>query len=120
VHKAPGDFPAARRPDPHGRIHSLGIPCSVSRQVRFQAERSVSFDRHGNQKKPTRYWNAIVRRAERKAPAAGAKISGASHGQITRVLTEAMPRVGGSEAAFAAMMEMGKIDVCRDQGRARG
>ena len=60
--------------------------------------------------------------AAKKARAAGAKTAGGIPWQITpRVLMDALA-AGGAEAerAFAAMMEMGKIDIAKIEAARRG
>ncbi len=74
------------------------------------------------QEETDRYWNAIVGNGGQESSCGWCQDRWGLSWQITpRVLTEAMA-AGGAEAkrAFAAMMEMGKIDVAKIEAARRG
>ncbi len=116
VHKAPDDFPGGKK----GQILTveftvMGIPClGLNGGTAFKQSEAFSFQiATDNQQETDRYWNAIVRNGGKESACGWCKDKWGLSWQITpRVLTEAMA-AGGAEAkrAFAAMMEMGKIDV---------
>ncbi|MBS0541194.1 MAG: VOC family protein, partial [Proteobacteria bacterium] len=75
-----------------------------------------------NQEETDRYWNAIVGNGGQESACGWCKDKWGLSWQITpRVLTDALA-VGGEEAkrAFAAMMDMKKIDVAAIERARRG
>jgi predicted 3-demethylubiquinone-9 3-methyltransferase (glyoxalase superfamily) len=75
-----------------------------------------------DQAETDRYWNAIVGHSRQESQCGWCKDRWGLNWQITpRALTEALA-AGGEEAkrAFAAMMEMGKIDVAKIEAARRG
>ena len=125
VHKAPGDFPGGKK----GQVLTveftvLGIPClGLNGGPVFKQSEAFSFQvATDDQAETDRYWNAIVKNGGRESQCGWCKDRWGLSWQITpRVLTEAMA-AGGAEAqrAFAAMMEMGKIDVARIEAARHG
>ncbi len=109
-------------PSSPGRLTSLRndskqnqILCSARPLLRFQTLTDT-------QEETDRYWNAIVGNGGQESECGWCKDRWGLSWQITpRVLTEAIA-AGGAEAkrAFAAMMEMGKIDVAKIEAARRG
>jgi len=125
VHKAPGDYPSGKK----GQILTveftvMGIPCiglnggpGVEHNWAFSFQ--VATD---SQKETDRYWNAIVKNGGTESQCGWCKDKWGVNWQITpRALTDAF-NAGGAEAkrAFAAMMEMGKIDIAKIEAARRG
>ena len=116
VHKAPGDFPGGKK----GQILTveltvLGIPCfGINGGPAFKHSEAFSFQvATDTQKEKDRYRNAIVRHGGEESACGWCKDRWGISWQITpRALMDALS-AGGAEAgrAFAAMMEMVKIDV---------
>lgn len=125
VHRAPGDYPSGQAGDVltvHFTV--LGIPCmGLNGGAAFKQTEAFSFQvMTEDQAETDRYWNAIVGNGGRESACGWCKDKWGLSWQITpRALTEAMA-AGGDEAkrAFAAMMEMGKIDVAAIEAARRG
>ena len=125
IHKAPGDFPSGKK----GQVLTVeftvfGIPClGLNGGDAFKHSEAFSFQiATDNQKETDKYWNAIVRNGGKESQCGWCKDRWGISWQITpRTLTEAMT-AGGAEAqrAFAAMMEMGKIDVAKIDAARKG
>ncbi len=125
VQKAPGDFPGGKK----GQILTveftvLGIPCmGINGGPTFKQSEAFSFQIATNTQKETdRYWNAIVGNGGQESACGWCKDRWGLSWQITpRALTDALA-AGGAEAkrAFAAMMEMGKIDIATIEAARRG
>jgi predicted 3-demethylubiquinone-9 3-methyltransferase (glyoxalase superfamily) len=125
VHKAPSDFPGGKA----GQVLTVeftvcGIPCmGLNGGDAFKQSEAFSFQiATDDQAETDRYWNAIVGNDGVESACGWCKDRWGLSWQITpRVLTEAMAQ-GGEVArrAFAAMMEMGKIDVARIEAAVRG
>jgi predicted 3-demethylubiquinone-9 3-methyltransferase (glyoxalase superfamily) len=125
VHKAPSDFPGGKA----GQVLTVeftvcGIPCmGLNGGDAFKQSEAFSFQiATDDQAETDRYWNAIVGNGGVESACGWCKDRWGLSWQITpRVLTEAMAQ-GGEVArrAFAAMMEMGKIDVARIVAAVRG
>jgi predicted 3-demethylubiquinone-9 3-methyltransferase (glyoxalase superfamily) len=125
IHKAPGDFPGGKK----GQILTVeftvfGIPClGLNGGPQFKQSEAFSFQiATDTQTETDRYWNAIVRNGGEESACGWCKDRWGISWQITpRVLTDAMA-AGGPEArrAFAAMMEMGKIDIAKIKAARRG
>lgn len=118
VHRAPGDFPGGKK----GQVLTVeftvfGIPClGLNGGSNFPQTEAFSFQiATDDQAETDRYWNAIVGNGGKESACGWCKDRWGLNWQITpRTLSEALAK-GGAEAqrAFAAMMEMGKIDVAK-------
>ena len=116
VHLAPGDYPSGKA----GNVLTvqftvLGIPCmGLNGGPAFRQSEAFSFQvMTEDQAETDRYWNAIVGNGGSPSACGWCKDKWGLSWQITpRVLTEAMAEGGAvAQRVFAAMMEMGKIDV---------
>lgn len=125
VHKAPGDFPGGKKGDALTVDFTvLGIACvGLNGGPIFPHSEAFSFQVHTDTQEETdRYWNAIVGNGGQESACGWCKDKWGVSWQITpRVLMEAMA-AGGDEAkrAFAAMMDMKKIDVAAIEAARRG
>ncbi len=125
VHLAPADYPSGKEGDVLTvEFTVLGIPCiGLNGGTTFRQTEAFSFQiATEDQEETDRYWNAIVGNGGQESVCGWCKDRWGVSWQITpRVLTEAMAR-GGPEAkrAFAAMMEMGKIDVAKIDAARKG
>jgi predicted 3-demethylubiquinone-9 3-methyltransferase (glyoxalase superfamily) len=125
VHHAPGDYPSGREGDVltvHFTV--LGIPCmGLNGGPAFTQSEAFSFQvATDTQEETDRYWNAIVGSGGEESECGWCRDRWGLSWQITpRTLSEAMA-AGGDEAkrAFAAMMEMSKIDVAKIDAARRG
>ena len=125
VNRAPSDFPGGKK----GQVLTvnftvLGIPClGLNGGSAFTHSEAFSFQvATDDQAETDRYWDAIVGNGGQESACGWCKDRWGINWQITpRVLTEAM-MAGGAEAerAFAAMMEMGRIDVAAIEAARRG
>jgi predicted 3-demethylubiquinone-9 3-methyltransferase (glyoxalase superfamily) len=116
VHKAPGDFPGGKE----GQVLTveftvLGIPClGLNGGPAFKQTEAFSFQvATDTQEETDRYWHAIVDNGGGESACGWCKDRWGLSWQITpRTLIDAMA-AGGAEAkrAFAAMMDMTKIDI---------
>jgi predicted 3-demethylubiquinone-9 3-methyltransferase (glyoxalase superfamily) len=116
VRKAPGDFPGGKE----GQVLTveftvLGIPClGLNGGPAFKQTEAFSFQvATDTQEETDRYWHAIVDNGGAESACGWCKDRWGLSWQITpRTLTDAMA-AGGAEAkrAFAAMMNMTKIDI---------
>ena len=102
----------------------IGIPCiGLNGGTAFKHSEAFSFQvTTDTQEKTDRYWDAIVGNGGEESGCGWCRDRWGISWQITpRVLTDAMA-AGGEEAkrAFAAMMEMGKIDVAKIEAVRRG
>jgi predicted 3-demethylubiquinone-9 3-methyltransferase (glyoxalase superfamily) len=102
----------------------LGIPClGLNGGPDIKHSEAFSFQiATDTQEETDRYWNAIVGNGGEESQCGWCKDRWGLSWQITpRVLTDAMAK-GGDEAkrAFAAMMDMGKIDIARIEAARRG
>lgn len=115
VHHAPGDYPSGKEGDVLTVDFTvLGIPCiGLNGGPEFTHSEAFSFQvATDSQEETDRYWNAIVGNGGEESVCGWCRDRWGISWQITpRVLSEAMA-AGGEKArrAFAAMMEMGKID----------
>lgn len=125
VHHAPSDYPSGKEGDVLTvEFTVIGIPClglnggpGIKHSLAFSFQ--IATD---TQEETDRYWNAIVGDGGEESECGWCQDRWGISWQITpRVLTEAMA-AGGAEAkrAFAAMMEMGKIDVAKIEAARRG
>jgi predicted 3-demethylubiquinone-9 3-methyltransferase (glyoxalase superfamily) len=125
VHLAPGDYPSGKAGDVLTVEFTVaGLPClGLNGGPAFRHTEAFSFQiATDDQEETDRYWNAIVGNGGQESACGWCKDRWSVSWQITpRVLTEAMA-AGGEEArrAFAAMMEMGKIDVAAIEAARRG
>jgi predicted 3-demethylubiquinone-9 3-methyltransferase (glyoxalase superfamily) len=125
VHKAPGDYPSGKEGDVLTvEFTVMGIPCiGLNGGDTFQQSEAFSFQvATDSQEETDKYWKAIVGNGGQESQCGWCKDRWGLSWQITpRVLTDAMA-AGGDEAkrAFAAMMEMGKIDVAKIEAARRG
>ncbi len=116
VHRAPGDFPDGHEGDVLTVEFTVaGIPCiGLNGGPTFTPNEAFSFQiATDDQDETDRLWNAIVGNGGVESACGWCKDRWGVSWQITpRTLTEAMA-AGGDEAkrAFAAMMQMQKIDV---------
>ena len=116
VHRAPGDYPDGKQGDALTVDFTvMGIPCiGLNGGPAFKHTEAFSFQvATDDQAETDRYWNAIVGNGGQESQCGWCKDKWGISWQITpRVLTDAM-MAGGDKAkrAFAAMMEMKKIDV---------
>lgn len=125
VHRAPGDYPSGRQGDVLTvQFTVCGIPCmGLNGGPAFKQTEAFSFQiATEDQAETDRYWDAIVGNGGMESACGWCKDKWGLSWQITpRTLTEAMT-AGGAEAAraFAAMMEMGRIDVAAIDAARRG
>ena len=125
VHLAPLDYPSGKAGDVLTVNFSVcGIPClGLNGGPAIKHSEAFSFQiTTEDQAETDRYWNAIVGNGGAESYCGWCKDKWGVNWQITpRVLTEAMA-AGGDEAkrAFAAMMDMGKIDVAAIDAARRG
>ena len=125
VHKAPSDFPGGKAGDVLTvQFTVCGVPCvGLNGGDIFKQSEAFSFQiATDDQAETDRYWNAIVQNGGQESACGWCKDRWGVSWQITpRVLTEAMA-AGGAEAkrAFAAMMNMKKIDVAAIEAARRG
>ncbi len=125
VHCAPGDYPSGKAGDVLTvEITVAGIPClGLNGGPQFKHNEAFSFQiATDDQEETDRYWNAIVGNGGAESACGWCKDKWGVSWQITpRVLTEALA-AGGDEAkrAFAAMMDMKKIDVAAIEAARRG
>ncbi len=125
VHRAPLDNPSCKE----GEIITVeftvcGIPCvGLNGGPQFQHSEAFSFQvATDSQEETDRYWDAIVGNGGEESYCGWCKDRWGISWQITpRTLLDAMA-AGGDEAkrAFAAMMEMGKIDAGKIDAARRG
>ncbi|QYU68826.1 VOC family protein [Leptolyngbya sp. 15MV] len=116
VHRAPTDFPSGKAGDEITVEFTIcGIPCiGLNGGPAFPQTEAFSFQiETEDQAETDRYWNAIVGNGGQESVCGWCKDRWGVNWQITpRTLNEALA-AGGDEArrAFAAMMDMRKIDV---------
>ena len=125
VHRAPGDYPSGKQGDVLTVEFTVaGIPClGLNGGPMFKQSEAFSFQiATDDQEETDRYWNAIVGNGGAESACGWCKDRWGLSWQITpRVLTEALAAGGGeAQRAFAAMMEMGKIDVATIEAARRG
>lgn len=125
IHKAPSDFPSGKK----GQVLTveftvLGIPCiGLNGGPAFKQTEAFSFQvATDTQQQTDRYWNAIIKHGGKPSYCGWCKDKWGVNWQITpRALTDAMA-AGGKTAqrAFAAMMEMDKIDIAKIKAAVAG
>jgi predicted 3-demethylubiquinone-9 3-methyltransferase (glyoxalase superfamily) len=125
VYRAPTDYPSGKAGDVLTVDFTVaGIPCiGLNGGPMFKHNEAFSFQiSTEDQEETDRYWNAIVGNGGQESACGWCKDRWGISWQITpRVLIEAMVS-GGDEAkrAFAAMMDMTKIDVAAIEAARRG
>ena len=125
VHRAPGDYPSGKKGDVLTVDFTVcGIRCiGLNGGPVFKQSEAFSFQiMTEDQAETDRYWDALVGNGGQESACGWCKDRWGLSWQITpRTLTEAMA-AGGDEAAraFAAMMEMGRIDVAKIDAARRG
>lgn len=125
VYRAPGDYPSGKKGDVLTVEFTVaGIPClGLNGGPAFRHTEAFSFQiATDDQAETDRYWNAIVGNGGQESACGWCKDRWGISWQITpRTLTQAMA-AGGEEAAraFAAMMDMTKIDVAAIDAARRG
>ena len=125
VHRAPGDYPSGKAGDVLTVTFTVaGIPClGLNGGPAFRHSEAFSFQiATDDQAETDRYWNAIVENGGTESDCGWCKDKWGISWQITpRVLTEALSAGGGqAQRAFAAMMQMKKIDVAAIEAARRG
>jgi predicted 3-demethylubiquinone-9 3-methyltransferase (glyoxalase superfamily) len=126
VHRAPGDYPSGKEGDVITvEFTVLGIPCiGLNGGAGIRHSEAFSFQvATDDQEETDRLWNAIVGNDGQESACGWCKDKWGLSWQITpRVLTDAV--MGSDKAAakraFAAMMEMKKIDVAAIEAAVRG
>jgi predicted 3-demethylubiquinone-9 3-methyltransferase (glyoxalase superfamily) len=125
VYTAPGDYPSGKAGDVLTVDFTVcGIPCiGLNGGPIFPHTEAFSFQiATETQEETDRYWNAIVGNGGAESACGWCKDKWGINWQITpRVLTDAMAQGGEvAKRAFAAMMEMHKIDVATIEAAVRG
>jgi predicted 3-demethylubiquinone-9 3-methyltransferase (glyoxalase superfamily) len=125
VHRAPGDYPSGKAGDVLTvQFTVCGIPCiGLNGGPIFQHSEAFSFQiATDDQAETDRYWNAIVGNGGAESQCGWCKDKWGVNWQITpRALTDAMAQGGDvAKRAFAAMMEMQKIDVAKIEAAVAG
>lgn len=125
VYHAPADFPGGKA----GQVLTVdftvcGIPClGLNGGPTFKQSEAFSFQiATDDQEETDRYWDAIVGNGGTESACGWCKDKWGLSWQITpRALTDAMAQGGDvAQRAFAAMMEMGKIDIAKIEAAVRG
>ena len=125
IRRAPGDYPSGKAGDVLTvEFTVFGVAClGLNGGPAFKPDEAFSFQiATDDQEETDRYWNAIVGNGGQESACGWCKDRWGISWQITpRVLTEALA-IGGDEAkrAFAAMMDMSKIDVAAIEAARRG
>ena len=126
IHCAPGDYPDGKAGDVLlVEFTVMGIPCiGLNGGDEFRHSEAFSFQvMTEDQAETDRYWNAIVGNGGEESACGWCRDRWGLSWQITpRVLTEALANPDRKVAAraFAAMMDMGKIDVAAIEAAVRG
>ncbi len=126
VRRAPGDFPSGKQGDALVVEFSvMGIPCiGLNGGPAFRHCEAFSFQvSTADQEETDRYWNAIVSNGGEESACGWCRDKWGISWQITPVvLTQAIasPDPGVASRAFAAMMQMTKINVAAIEAACRG
>ncbi|MBK5001127.1 VOC family protein [Pseudomonas sp. S31] len=126
VHPAPSDYPSGKQGDVITvEFVVMGIPCvGLNGGPTFRHSEAFSFQVcTEDQDETDRLWHAIVSNGGQESQCGWCKDKWGVSWQITpRVLLEAIanPDPAAAKRAFAAMMDMGKIDVARIEAALRG
>lgn len=126
VHRAPGDYPMGKE----GNVLTveftvMGIPCiGLNGGPLFPQSEAFSFQvATDDQAETDRYWDAIIGNGGQASQCGWCKDRWGVSWQITpRALIAAIsdPDPAAAQRAFAAMMEMGKIDIAAIEAARRG
>ena len=126
VHPAPGDYPSGKAGDVLTvEFTVVGIPCLGLNGGPY-AKHSEAFSFQiatDDQAETDRLWNAVIDNGGQASACGWCKDKWGLSWQITpRALTDALvdPDRAAAKRAFAAMMEMGKIDIARIEAARRG
>jgi predicted 3-demethylubiquinone-9 3-methyltransferase (glyoxalase superfamily) len=126
VHRAPGDFPSGKSGDVLTvEFTVMGIPClGLNGGPAFQHTEAFSFQvATVDQAETDRYWNAIVGNGGQESACGWCKDRWGVSWQITPIgLTQALsaPDRAAAQRAFAAMMQMTKIDIAAIEAALHG
>jgi 2-polyprenyl-6-hydroxyphenyl methylase/3-demethylubiquinone-9 3-methyltransferase len=126
VHRAPGDYPAGKQGDVLTVEFTVcGIPClGLNGGPAFKHSEAFSFQiATDDQEQTDRLWNAIVKNGGQESQCGWCKDKWGLSWQITpRALMDAIanPDPAVARRAFAAMMQMGKIDIAAIEAAVRG
>jgi predicted 3-demethylubiquinone-9 3-methyltransferase (glyoxalase superfamily) len=126
VHRAPADYPSGQKDDVLTvEFTVLGIPCiGLNGGPEFKHSEAFSFQvATADQAETDRYWNAIVGNGGEESMCGWCRDKWGLSWQITPVLlTKAFtnPDRAVAQRAFAAMMQMKKIDVAAIERACRG
>lgn len=126
VHRAPGDYPSGKQGDVLTVEFTVrGIPClGLNGGPAFKHSEAFSFQIiTEDQAETDRYWDAIVSNGGEESACGWCRDKWGLSWQITpRILVEAIshPDQQIAQRAFAAMMEMGKIDIAAIEAAMRG
>ena len=116
VHRAPGDYPSGMRGDVLTvEATILGMPfLLLNGGPQFTFDEAISFQvLTEDQEQTDRYWNAIVGNGGQESACGWCKDRFGLSWQITprRLMQLITAGVETARRAFAAMMDMGKIDI---------
>lgn len=126
VYRAPGDYPSGRAGDVLTVWFSvLGVQClGINGGPAFKHCEAFSFQvATVDQAETDRHWDAIVGNGGQESACGWCKDKWGVSWQITPVvLTQALASAepGVAQRAFAAMMQMGKIDLAAIEAACRG
>jgi predicted 3-demethylubiquinone-9 3-methyltransferase (glyoxalase superfamily) len=127
VHRAPTDYPAGKQGDVLTvEFTVLGVPCvGLNGGPAFKHSEAFSFQIiTANQAETDRYWNAIVNNGGAESACGWCKDKWGLSWQITpQALLDAWTTgsdPAGAKRAFAAMMQMKKIDIATIEAARRG
>ena len=126
VHHAPSDYPSGKQGDVLTVEFSvMGIPCvGLNGGPAFKHDEAFSFQvSTEDQEETDRLWNAIIDNGGQPSACGWCKDKWGLSWQITpRVLIEAItdPDPAAAKRAFAAMMEMTKIDIAKIEAARKG
>jgi predicted 3-demethylubiquinone-9 3-methyltransferase (glyoxalase superfamily) len=126
VHLAPGDYPAGKKGDVLTvEFTVMGLPClGLNGGPEVQHNWAFSFQvATADQAETDRYWDAIISNGGRESACGWCSDKWGISWQITpialtRAITDADPAV--AQRAFAAMMQMTKIDIAAIEAARRG
>ena len=126
VHRAPGDYPSGKQGDVLTvEFTVLGIPClGLNGGPMFKHSEAFSFQvATVDQAETDRYWSAIVDNGGEESACGWCKDRWGLSWQITPIaLTQAItdPDPAAAKRAFAAMMDMTRIDIAKIEAARRG
>ncbi|MBN8449362.1 MAG: VOC family protein [Candidatus Accumulibacter sp.] len=126
IQRAPGDYPSGRQGDVLVvEFTVMGIPClGLNGGPEFKHSEAFSFQvATDDQAETDRLWNAIISNGGQESACGWCKDKWGLSWQITpRALTAAIadPDRAAAKRAFAAMMQMGKIDIAAIEAARRG